>query len=77
MEREKEVERCPVGSRVKVKFIIGINEWRVVPFTEKWSGRPGLGEDQELVLTFGEGHLELLSWQRIHMSRRRIGGSSS
>lgn len=66
-----------MGSRVKVKFITGINERRVVPFIEKRSGRPGLGEDQELVLTFGEGHLELLSWQRIHMSRLKIGGSSS
>lgn len=62
MERERSGEwRGPVGSRVKVRFLAGINEWRVVPFIEKGTGRPGLGEDQELFLTFCDGHLELLS----------------
>lgn len=62
VERERSGEwMAPVGSRVKVRFLAGITEWRVVPFIEIQTEDQVLGEDHELFLTFCDGHLELPS----------------
>lgn len=44
-----------MGSRMKVRFLAGVNEWRVILSTEIKTGRPDLGEDHELFLTFRTG----------------------
>lgn len=42
-------------------FLAGVNGQSVMPSIEVGTGRPGLGKEHELFLTFCDGFLELLS----------------
>lgn len=62
VERERSREgKGLVGSRMKVRFLAGVNGQSVMPSIEVGTGRPGLGKEHELFSTFCDGFLELLS----------------